>query len=272
MAQLNSFGDKVVALEAIKKSDLPSRTIAPRREPLQPISGQGSMNGVVPNEIPIKHESPDWVPGDENRPPQSHPTSLSRPQHGVGVKKETLSPPLGLYNATLPHETQPVNVQDFMGECALRDFIHEKLEGLTHGVVGVDATVGKRVCSAVRNFRQHTYLRQEEHRAELVNQWHAMPAHAHEMYKRRASHFTITAVSADRFQAELDRFTKENAGFYKFFFSRRADYDRLAKLLDPGQRFPFLSFFSGKAWLKPQLRPGFPRDDGRMGQVGRTFP
>jgi hypothetical protein len=154
MTELNSFGDNIIAIEAIKKSDLLSRTTPPRREPLQPRLGQGSLNGVVPTGAPIKHDLPYLAPGDENRPPLPSPAPASCPPVAVdGVRREFLS------QSGKSHQAAPqFNVQDFMTECALRDFVHERLEGLTHGLVVVDVDLGKPICSTVRNFGQHTYL------------------------------------------------------------------------------------------------------------------
>jgi hypothetical protein len=201
--------------------------------------GQGSLNAVVPAGAPIKCESPYLAPGDENRPPLPSPAPTSCPPVAVdSVRFEPLSQP------GRSHQAGPqFNVQDFMTDCALRDFVHERLEGLTHGLVGADADVGKLIGSTVRNFGQHTYRWQEKHRAGLVSQWHAMPSDMRDMYRTRASHFAKTPVVKDRYPAELDRFIKESAGFYRFFFSRRADHDRFTNHFGAGQPWSFPTAF-----------------------------
>lgn len=152
MTDLNSFRDNIIAIEAIRKSDLLSRTTAPRREPLQPRLGPGSLNDVVPTEVPIKPESPYPTPRDENRPPLSYSAPASRPLIGIdSVGCEPLSQP-----SRSCHTAPQFNVEDFMKECALRDFVHERLEGLIPGLDVLDADVGKPICSTIRNLRQHT--------------------------------------------------------------------------------------------------------------------
>jgi ABC-type multidrug transport system fused ATPase/permease subunit len=179
MAELNSFSDNVVAFEAIKESDLLARTSAPRRDPLQPLFDQGSKNGGVLNETPIKHESLDVAPGNENRPPLLSPISLSRLQCAAdSEEKEPLPRPVGLCHTSVPHGTFQVTVQGFTTECTLGECIPESVEGSYGNALRVDVTVGELAALAVDNFRQNTSFRQEERGSEFVNQLHTMPTYA----------------------------------------------------------------------------------------------
>jgi hypothetical protein len=80
-----------------------------------------------------------------------------------------------------------------------------------------------------------------------------MPVDDHKMYKKRASMFINTNGKKFQSSADLDRFTMEDAGFYTFVFSQKADNDQSSNLFTSGQRFPFrivwlflLVFFPGK--------------------------
>jgi hypothetical protein len=48
-------------------------------------------------------------------------------------------------------------------------------------------------------------------------------------------------TNGEKFQSSvnLDRFTMEDAGFYTFVFSQKADNDHSSNLFTSGQRFPF---------------------------------
>jgi hypothetical protein len=137
MAELNSFSDNVIAMEVIKESDLLSRSTARQRDPLQPLVSQGPMNGVLKQETPIKHKY-SWLHGCENRISSSH---LRSPVDSN--KKGTLAHPVGLDQTIRTQETLPVGVQEFIAECAFRDFIHERLGELHHRGLGIDSTIGK---------------------------------------------------------------------------------------------------------------------------------
>lgn len=68
IAELDTFGDRVIAVEAIKDSDLASRTSPARRDPLEPLSNLALTNGgSVKPDTRIKPEPQDGSFNDENR-------------------------------------------------------------------------------------------------------------------------------------------------------------------------------------------------------------
>lgn len=68
-----------------------------------------------------------------------------------------------------------------------------------------------------------------------------MPADTREVYKRRVSNFIKASLNQSNIPAEeLDAFTKENAGFYEFVFSKKAAQVARVNSHGSGQFLPFL--------------------------------
>ncbi|RHZ58383.1 uncharacterized protein CDV56_104314 [Aspergillus thermomutatus] len=215
VAELDTFADRVIAVEAIKQSELASRTSPARRDPLEALSSQAPANGgLVKSDTRIKPEPQDWPVNDENRVSSPKP-----PSTGGISKSESPSRLLGRKEAVQAHNTLSAGSQDYITECAMRDFVHERLAELYSGCVGSESSI-------------------EHHRREFVQQWNTMPPDAHEWFKKRALLFTRAHTApTPQLLAELHEFTSHNAGFYQYFSSRKAIFEVYEMTYNSDQAF-----------------------------------
>ncbi|GFF42819.1 nuclear GTPase SLIP-GC [Aspergillus udagawae] len=218
IAELDTFGDRVIAIEAIKDSDLGSRTSPARRDPLEPLSNLAPANGgSVMSDTTIKREPQVWSFNNENRVPSPKPpnatgmSNLESPARLLGPKEDTQG-----------HSTLPAGSQDYVTECAMRGFIHERLTEILPSCVEAGSSI-------------------EHHRCEFVQEWNILPSDARERYKKRALLFTRAhSAPTSQLLAELHEFTSLNAGFYQYFFSFKDDFDVYEKHLDSDLAFKMM--------------------------------
>ncbi|EAW16751.1 LOW QUALITY PROTEIN: uncharacterized protein NFIA_000950 [Aspergillus fischeri NRRL 181] len=207
IAELDTFADRVIAVEAIKDSDLSSRASPARRDPLEPLSNLAPANGgSVRSDTRIKPEPRDWSFNNENRVPSP------KPPHACGMSGlESPARLLGAKEATQGHNNLPAGSQDYLTECAMRGFVHERLtETLASGI---DAEYSPE--------------------REFVQEWNILPPDARERYKNRALLFTRAhSASTSQLPPELREFTSHNAGFYQYFFSHKDGFDAYVKHFD----------------------------------------
>jgi hypothetical protein len=171
VAELNTFSDRVIAVEAIKDSDLASRTSPARRDPLEPLSNQASTNGgSVKSNTRIKPESQDGSFNDENRvssPPglyipgamimpqpqagsfnDENRVSLPKPPNTCGTSKSEPLARLGMKETVQRHDTLPAGSQDYVTECAMHDYVHEHLADPHFGGGGSEWVIGERAIAS----------------------------------------------------------------------------------------------------------------------------
>ncbi|KAK9562928.1 hypothetical protein V6Z96_009047 [Aspergillus fumigatus] len=93
-AELDAFADRVIAIEAIKDSDLSSRISPARRDPLEPLSNLAPANGgSIRSDTRLKPEPHGWSFKNENRvpsPKRPHACDMSKlvsPARLLGAKR-----------------------------------------------------------------------------------------------------------------------------------------------------------------------------------------
>ncbi|RHZ70209.1 hypothetical protein CDV55_107798 [Aspergillus turcosus] len=237
IAELDTFGDRVIAVEAIKDSDLASRTSPARRGPLEPLSNLAPTNGgSVKSDTRIKPEPQDgsfndksrvsappalYIPGASIKPqPQAgsfsgeNQVSSPKPPNTCGTSKLESPARLGMKEAVQGHKTLPAGSEEYVTECARRDFVHERLAKLYLSCAGAQSSI-------------------EHHRREFIQQWNIMPPDARERYKKRALLFTRAhSGPISQLLEELHEFTRHNAGFYQYFLSRKGYFENYEKFFD----------------------------------------
>jgi hypothetical protein len=139
IAELDTFADRVIAVEAIKDSDPSSRTSPAQRDPLEPLSNLAPANGgSVKSDMRIKPEPQDWSVNNENRVPSP------KPPNACGISRlESSARLLGAKEDTPEHNTLSVGSQDYLTECAMRGFIHERITEALSGFVEERWSVGE---------------------------------------------------------------------------------------------------------------------------------
>jgi hypothetical protein len=122
MGELNVHHDNVIALEAIKNSEVSSRTPRPSREPLQLKMERFSPNVAAPGRPFLTHSSSALSSGDENLAPlgntmgEDDKARVSR-QLGTGVSGDLTSNRQDAYEGLASFE-------DLKNQCAFRDYVH----------------------------------------------------------------------------------------------------------------------------------------------------
>ncbi|PKX89180.1 uncharacterized protein P174DRAFT_425115 [Aspergillus novofumigatus IBT 16806] len=134
---------RLIAVEAIKDSDLSSRTSPARRDPLEPpFQPSPGKRSIVPS---------------PKLPNACGMSKLESPARLLGAKEPTPG-----------HNTLPADSQDYLTECAMRGFVHERLTEI------LPSCVDAGYCP-------------ERHRREFVQEWNILPADARERYKTEPS-------------------------------------------------------------------------------------
>ncbi|GIJ86574.1 hypothetical protein Asppvi_005463 [Aspergillus pseudoviridinutans] len=218
IAELDTFGDRVIAVEAIKDSDLGSRTSPARRDPLEPLSNLAPANaGSVKSDTRIKREPQDWSFNNENR------VHSPKPPNACGMSKlESPAHLLGPKEAAQGHYTLPTGSQDYLTECAMRGFIHERLTEAHLSPVVAGSSI-------------------DHQRRELVQEWNILTADGRDQYRKRALLFTRAhSAPTSQLLAELREFTSHNAGFYQYFFTYKDDFDAYEKNFDSDLAFKLM--------------------------------
>ncbi|GFF68332.1 hypothetical protein IFM62136_07245 [Aspergillus lentulus] len=218
IAELDTFGDRVIAVEAIMDSDLTSRTSPARRDPLEPLSNLAPANvGSLKSDTSIKPEPQDWSFNNENRVPSPKPPNA----RGI-TKLESPARLLGAKEPTQGHNTLPAGSQDYLTECAMRGFVHERLTEI------LPSCVDAGYCP-------------ERHQREFVQDWNILPADARERYKNRALLFTRAhSAPTSQLLAELREFTTHSAGFYQYIFAYRPKFKAYEKHFDSDLAFKLM--------------------------------
>lgn len=151
LAQLNLFGDNFISIEASLKSELRFNESTPPQEPPQPISAVKSEVESEEKAASIKDETLDQVSGVEGST-----TLLSSMALVIDSSKtESSSQNADLKRTILPNKSPAMTVPKFVMECAMRDFIHERLADLCQGSCSRPVEmIGKLIYSLPRRLNQ----------------------------------------------------------------------------------------------------------------------
>ncbi|GFF62689.1 hypothetical protein IFM60648_00689 [Aspergillus lentulus] len=209
IAELDTFGDRVIAVEAIMDSDLSSRTSPARRNPLEPLSNLAPANVGSPKpDTRIKPEPQDWSVNNENG------VHSPKPPNACGLSR--------LESPAREHSTLSVGSQDYLTECAMRGFIHERVTEVLSGFVEERSSV-------------------EHYRRVFVQVWNVKGPDAREQYKNRALLFTRAhSAPTPQLLAELREFTTHSAGFYQYLFACRPKFKACKKFFDSERAFKLM--------------------------------
>ncbi|OJJ50257.1 hypothetical protein ASPZODRAFT_128885 [Penicilliopsis zonata CBS 506.65] len=211
IGELDRDGDRVIAIEVIAEGDMFAR----RRDIFKPLVNDSPRNTLTPlaHEGSVKEE-----PGSQS-PWLSPALSSNRGQLQTPLNKN-MSPAIheaehSQSPASLDRiapaattETIPVDFDEFVERCAMRDFVHERL---------------------AENFPQRKMaVRFKKKREDIVSLWPIL-SKVHKVHRTRARLF-LEDMDNKGSRFLLDHFIQNNAGFYLFRFSSKGPIRRFSTL------------------------------------------